>query len=307
MRVKVLGAAAGGAFPQWNCACSNCKQLRQGTFHGKARTQAQIAFSPEGAHWFLLNASPDLRIQIEATPELHPRQGSRDTPIAAIVLTCAELDQVLGLLLLRESQPLHVYCTESVRRILMEDNSMFRVLERIPDQVRWTTIRPGVRFEMSSLAGDSLGLSCDPFVIPSGYPGYAKEKSELHPDEAVLGLVVSSARGGRFAYFPGTPAIRREWREAFNQCDALFLDGTFWSSDELQRVQGFGSTAEQMGHMPLSGPHGSLETLKDLSTPRKVYFHLNNTNPVLDESGKEYAMVREQGWDVAYDGMEFSL
>src|SRR5207302_4652202 len=137
MRVKILGSAAGGAFPQWNCACANCRAVRAGTFHGKPRTQTQVAITQDGRSWFLLGASPDLRAQIEATPELHPRDGVRQSPIAGLVLANADLDHVLGLLLLRELQPLRVYATASVRRILREDNSIFAMLERIPNQALW--------------------------------------------------------------------------------------------------------------------------------------------------------------------------
>src|SRR5215471_19058192 len=138
MLVKILGSAAGGAFPQWNCACDNCRALRAETFRGKARTQTQVAISSDGREWFLLGASPDLRAQIEATPELHPRDGLRQSPIAGVVLLNADIDHVLGLLLMRELQPLRVYATESVRRILTEDNSMFTMLNRVPNQLVWT-------------------------------------------------------------------------------------------------------------------------------------------------------------------------
>ena len=140
MRVKILGSAAGGGFPQWNCACPNCRGVRAGDFHGKARSQAQIAISADGSSWFLLGASPDLRSQIEATAELHPREGVRQSPIAGAVLANADIDHVLGLLLLRELQPLRVHATESIRRILTEDNSMFGMLQRVPDQVTWTQL-----------------------------------------------------------------------------------------------------------------------------------------------------------------------
>src|SRR5579864_2330135 len=148
MRVKILGSAAGGGFPQWNCSCPNCRAVRAGTFSGKARTQTQVAISANGHSWFLLGASPDLRAQIEATPELHPRPvqnaaNVRHSPVAGVVLANADLDHTLGILLLRELQPLRVYATRSVRRILNEDNSMFAMLQRVPDQVGWTDFAPG--------------------------------------------------------------------------------------------------------------------------------------------------------------------
>src|SRR5579863_722445 len=163
MHVKILGSAAGGGFPQWNCACPNCRSLRAGTFHGKARTQAQLAISADSEHWFLLGASPDLRAQIEATPELHPRvvdNSTRHSPIAGAVLLNADIDHVLGLLLLRELQPLRVYATESVRRILTDDNSMFAMLNRIPNQLVWTDFTPETSFSLLATTGEDSGLRC---------------------------------------------------------------------------------------------------------------------------------------------------
>src|ERR1700684_1121871 len=154
MQVKILGSAAGGAFPQWNCACANCRAVRTGTFQGKPRSQTQVAITQDGRSWFLLGASPDLRAQIEATPELHPRVGLRQSPIAGVVLANADLDHVLGLLLLRELQPLRVHATASVRRILREDNSMFGMLERVADQASWEDLTPGESFPLLTPAGE---------------------------------------------------------------------------------------------------------------------------------------------------------
>src|ERR1700722_15823167 len=158
MQVKILGSAAGGAFPQWNCACENCRALRMGTFHGKARSQTQVAVSRDGRSWFLLGASPDLRSQIEATPDLHPRQGLRQSPISGLVFANADLDHVLGLLLLRELQPLRVHATNSVKKILREDNSMFGMLQRIPNQVAWSDFHAGEQFPLLNTKGENSGL-----------------------------------------------------------------------------------------------------------------------------------------------------
>jgi pyrroloquinoline quinone biosynthesis protein B len=180
MLVKILGSAAGGGFPQWNCACPNCRALRAGTFKGKARTQTQIAISADGKSWFLLGASPDLRAQIEATPELQPsgkETGVRQSPIAGAVLSNADIDHALGLLLLRELQPLRVYATTSVRSILREDNSMFAMLERAPNQVTWTSLTPGAIFELlyplnNDPAGNRAGLHCKSIPLGTHYPAY---------------------------------------------------------------------------------------------------------------------------------------
>src|SRR3974390_731441 len=172
MRVKILGSAAGGAFPQWNCSCPNCRAVRAGTFQGKARSQAQVAISADSRTWFLLGASPDLRSQIEPNPELHPREGIRQSPIAGAVFLNADIDHVLGLLLLRELQPLRVYATASVRRILTEDNSMFAMLQRVPGQLAWTDFTPGANFGLRHPAGEESGLLCRAFLLGTNYPAY---------------------------------------------------------------------------------------------------------------------------------------
>jgi len=303
MRVKILGAAAGGAFPQWNCRCSNCRRLRQGSFPGTPRTQAQLAFSSGDHNWYLVNASPDLRAQIEATPELQPREGQRHSPVRSVILTCAELDQVLGLLLLRESQTLRVYATSAVRRILLEDNSMFGMLQRYPGQVSWCDLLPGVPLEIDP------HIRCTPLAMPGGYPFYVGgSRLEQSPDgEAVLAVLLESSLGGKLAYFPGAPRVEDAWMPSMEQSDVLLFDGTFWTDDELIEVQGNGRTARQMGHLPVSGADGALERLAGLRHPRKLFIHVNNTNPMLDEESAAYRQVRDAGWDVARDGMEFEL
>lgn len=303
MRVKILGAAAGGGFPQWNCRCSNCRRLRQGSFQGTPRTQAQLAFTAGDCNWYLVNASPDLRAQIEATPDLQPREGQRHSPVRAVILTCAELDQVLGLLLLRESQTLRVYATSAVRRILLEDNSMFGMLQRYPGQVSWCDVLPGEPLEIDPR------IRCTPLAVPGGYPFYVG-KSRLEQSragQAVLALLLESSEGGKLAYFPGAPRVEEAWLPLMEQSDVLLFDGTFWTDDELIEVQGSGRTARQMGHLPVSGAGGALDRLARLRHPRKLFIHVNNTNPMLDEESPAYRQVRDAGWDVARDDMEFAL
>jgi pyrroloquinoline quinone biosynthesis protein B len=302
MLVKVLGAAAGGAFPQWNCACQQCRKLRSGAFAGQPRTQAQVAISEDGASWTLLNASPDLRIQIEATQELWPTGNSLHSPIQSVVITAAEADTVAGLLSLREFQPLDIYATRSVLRILREDNSLFALLDRVPRQAVWKEIQPDIEFSVGP-------LKFQPFSLPGGFPGLvrASRKSELVADEAVLGLLIESQSGGRIAYLPGVAKVEESWRAWLDECDLLLFDGTFWTEDELCRVRGGGKPASAMGHLPMSGPCGSLAVLSDIQCPRKIFFHVNNTNPILDESSPAYAEVRDAGWEVARDGMEIRI
>jgi pyrroloquinoline quinone biosynthesis protein B len=307
MLVKVLGAAAGGAFPQWNCACAQCRRLRSGTFKGSPRSQAQVALSDDGVSWTLLNASPDIRSQIEATPQLWPAGNSLHSPIRSVVITAAEADTVAGLLSLREFQPLDIYATPSVLRILREDNSLFALLERVPRQAVWKEIRPDIEFSVGP-------LRFQPFSLAGGFPGFvrADRKAELDAREAVLGLLIDSRSGGSMAYLPGAAKVEDSWRDFLDECDVLLFDGTFWTEDELCRARGGGTspgavltkTASEMGHLLLSGPCGSLAALRDIKCPRKIFFHINNTNPILDESSQAFAEVRDAGWEVARDGME---
>jgi pyrroloquinoline quinone biosynthesis protein B len=306
MRVRILGSAAGGAFPQWNCACPNCRALRAGKFCGKARTQTQVAITEDGRSWFLMGASPDLRTQIEATPELHPREGLRQSPIAGVVLGNADLDHVLGLLLLRELQPLRVYAAPSVSRILREDNSVFRMLERIPEQTIWDDIPADSKFSLRDAKGKNSGLHCEAVTLGTHYPAYVvpERQSQFAVDEASLGFVMESHSGNRLAYMPAVPKIDDGLLQQIDTCDVLLFDGTFWSEDELIRVQGSGQTAREMGHVPVGE---TLRRLAEVKRPRKIFLHINNTNPMLNEAGPQYQQVRGAGWEVAEDGWEFDL
>lgn len=253
-----------------------------------------------------MGASPDLRTQIEASPELHPREGLRQSPIAGVVLGNADLDHVLGLLLLRELQPLRVYATASVRRILREDNSMFRMLERIPEQAIWDEVRLDSKFSLCDAKGKDSGLHCQPLSLGTHFPAYVvpERQSQLAPDEASLGFVIESRSGKRMAYMPAVPKIDDGLLRQIGACDVLLFDGTFWSDDELIRVQGGGQTAREMGHVPVSE---TLGRLAEVLCPRKIFLHINNTNPMLDEASPQYQQVRDAGWEVAEDGWQFDL
>jgi len=306
MKVRILGSAAGGAFPQWNCACANCSAVRAGAFRGKPRSQTQVAISEDSRSWFLLGASPDLRTQIETTPELHPREGLRQSPIAGVVLADADLDHVLGLLLLRELQPLSIYATESVRRILREDNSMFGMLQRSPNQTVWTDFAPGKQFDLCNPRGEASGIRCQAWSLSTHYPAYvtAGRQSQLVPGDASLGFVLEGHSSARLAYMPAVPKLDEALLQQLDSCDLLLFDGTFWSDDELIRVQGCGQTARQMGHIPVEN---ILTRLAGLRRPRKIFLHINNTNPMLDEASPQYRQVRGAGWEIAEDGWQFDL
>ncbi|HKS76869.1 MAG TPA: pyrroloquinoline quinone biosynthesis protein PqqB [Terriglobales bacterium] len=308
MHIEILGSAAGGGFPQWNCACGNCASLRAGNFSGKARTQTQVAISGDNGSWFLLNASPDLRLQIESTAVLRPQQGTRSSPIAGVVLTSADLDQVVGLLSLRELQRFQIYCTPSLQTILRDDNSVFGMLNRIPEQVVWNDIEWLKSFSLTSIAGQDSGLRCEHFSLGSRYPVYVGPRTGLlAPQDALLGLIVTSSTGRRLAYLPAVPAIDAELMRRLEDVDLVLFDGTFWSDDELIRVQGSGATAREMGHVPVSADDGSLKKLSGLRRPRKVFIHVNNTNPMLNEASAEYGEVRAAGWEIAEDGWHLAL
>ena len=306
MHVRVLGSAAGGGFPQWNCACRLCRGVREGTVKATPRTQESIAVSSDGERWVLLNASPEIRSQIESFPALHPK-SKRHTPIGAIVLTNGDLDHVLGLLSLRESQPLVVHAAPAVRRGFTEDNSLARTLARFPGQVSWHDIAEGAEIALADAEGAPLGLSLAAAPAPGRPPPHLKGHVEDDPLESIGIALTETGTGRRLAYVPGTAAITPGLRALMDGADAVFLDGTCWSDDELI-AQGLGTaTATSMGHVPVGGPAGSLAALEGLKAGRRVLIHLNNTNPLLDEESAERREAERAGWAVAHDGMEIVL
>jgi pyrroloquinoline quinone biosynthesis protein B len=310
MRLKILGSAAGGGFPQWNCSCNQCAGARAGTLQGRARTQAQAAISPDSSRWFLLNASPDLRQQILSTSELAPKTGARNSPIAAVLLTSADVDAAMGLLHLREFQPLQIFSTLGVRRALTEENSLFRVLNRSNPPVRWENLPLDrlVPLAAASATDKKTGLFCKAVSLNGTYPDYVSDslRQTLAAEEAVIGLsLVSSEK--RVFYAPNLPGIGDAWLRSVEEADLAILDGTFWKDDELNSIQKGSKSARQMGHLPLWGDRGLLGTSFRPSKTKRALIHINNTNPILNEQSDECRFVRQAGWEIAYDGMEFSL
>jgi pyrroloquinoline quinone biosynthesis protein B len=298
MWVRVLGSAAGGGFPQWNCACPSCRAVRDGSRPTRPRTQSSIAVSPDGGRWFLVNASPDVHAQIEAFRALHPADGSRAVPLEAVLLTDAELDHTLGLLLLREAGGLVVHATEATRDTLYDGTGLLRTLEAYCP-VTWRPVVPGVDVP---LAG---GLSYRAFDVPTTKRarfGTEDEKGR------VVGYRLTDERSGRvLVHLPAVQELTADVREQLEGCACLLVDGTCWSDDELVRL-GVGSrTAREMGHLPIGGPGGSLEQLAQLDVERTVYIHVNNTNPVLLEDAPERRLVERHGMEVAVDGMELRV
>ena len=299
MRIKVLGAAAGGGFPQWNCGCPNCRDVRSGALAARPLTQECVAVSPDSKHWFLLNASPEIRSQIESFPALHPR-GPRDSPIAAILLTNGDLDHCLGLLSLRESHPLVIYATERVRRGFTEGNVLYRTLQRFPGQVTWRALEPGKEADLGGLAVEAV-------PVPGKPPIHLEGNAPPEPGDNIGLLVRDPRTGKRLAYFSAAAAVTPAMRAAFDRADCVFFDGTFWEGDELIALGLGDKRAEQMAHLPVGGRDGSLRALAGVRAPKRIYIHINNTNPLLRPRSPERAQAEAEGWEVAYDGMEVVL
>jgi pyrroloquinoline quinone biosynthesis protein B len=310
MRIKVLGSAAGGGFPQWNCACANCGALRNGSIKARPRTQAQVAVSSGPSHWILLNASPDLRQQILGTPELSVTFSAAGSPISTILLTSADVDCVMGLLHLREFHPLHIYSTVSVRRILTEENSLFRVLMRSNPPVKWDVLPLGrlIPLVPPSSLGAKDGFFCKAVPLFGGFPDYVSDslKGNFPPEEAVIGVQLVH-KEKRFFYAPSISGMGEEWPRSVDESDLALLDGTFWKDDELIQAKRSRKTARDMGHLPLYGERGLLKRPFRLGKTKRVLIHINNTNPILNEESPEHRVVRDAGWEIAYDGMEFAL
>lgn len=295
LRAIVLGAAAGGGFPQWNCRCAGCLLSWAGDLRAPARTQASIAVSGNDSDWILLNASPDLTAQIRATPALQPQRGTRDSPIAAVVLTGAEIDQVSGLLSLRERQPFILAGTARVLATLA-DNPIFSALD--PSAVRREAIAFDQAFELPG------GIEARLFAAPGKVPLYLESVAGANADDFTAG--VELRKGSRsIVFIPGAASMPTALTRRTQEADLVFFDGTLFTDDEMIRAGTGTKTGRRMGHMPIAGDDGSLASVT--SQGKRVYLHINNTNPILIKGSTEYEHVRAAGWDVAYDGMEFTL
>lgn len=302
----VLGAAAGGGFPQWNSNAAACNRARRGDPAAPARTQASLAVSADGQHWFLCNASPDLRQQIEATPELHPRDGLRSSPIAGVLLTGGDVDAIAGLLTLRERQPLTVYATTKVHAVLRA-NPIFDVLAA--DVVRREVLVLEQSLPLKLPDGSPSGLTVRCFAVPGKVPLYLEASEGTPPivlGEDTVGVEICDARS-RLFFIPGCAAMTDSLLQRLRGAELVLFDGTLWQDDEMIR-NGLGSkTGRRMGHMSLSGAEGTIAAFNGLGVKRKVLVHINNSNPVLLEDSSERAELEAAGWEVAHDGMRLSL
>jgi pyrroloquinoline quinone biosynthesis protein B len=302
--VRVLGSAAGGGFPQWNCGCPNCAGVRSGAIAASPRTQESVAVSRDGRAWFLLNASPEIRQQIEGFPALHPR-SSRDTPIAGIVVTNGDLDHCLGLLCLREWQRFSVYATARVRDGF--SRSVFaRTLARFDGQVTWPALELGREKPLLLPSGEPSGLDILAVSVPGKAPLHLADMG--HSPEDNVGLrITDHETKATLGYLSAVGALSDSVTELVRGADAVFLDGTFWASDELIRLGASDKRAEDMAHWPIGGSAGSLSWLGALTARQRVYIHINNTNPMLRDDSPERVEVERAGVTVAFDGMELTL
>jgi pyrroloquinoline quinone biosynthesis protein B len=305
--IAILGSAAGGGSPQWNSNSPACVAARHGESRAMLRSQASIAMSADGEHWFILNASPDLRAQIIAEPALHPRPGSlRDTPIAGVLLTGGEVDTVTGLLTMRERQAFRLYATPSTFALL-DQNPIFSVLDR--DLVMRDVLRLNERIMLPLPDGRPSGLFAEAFAVPGKPPLYAEDAADptaSQNEDETIGLAIDD--GTRtLLYVPGCATMTEDLRARSRHADAVFFDATLWRDDEMI-AGGYGAkTGRRMGHMSVAGPGGVLDALKDCTAPVRMLIHINNSNPLLLTDSPERAQAEASGWRVAEDGMRISI
>ncbi|WP_210255327.1 pyrroloquinoline quinone biosynthesis protein PqqB [Ancylobacter pratisalsi] len=305
MRLTVLGSAAGGGFPQWNCRCPVCTLAWDGDPRVRRRTQSSIAVTADGERWALVNCAPEVLAQIQTVPALHPRGGRRHTPVASVLLTNADIDHVAGLLSLREGQPFRLLATPAVHAVLSA-NSAFDVLAE--GTVERHAVELGTSFELVA------GVTATIFPVPGKIALYLEareqaEKGRLATDiegEQTIG-VEFKAGGKRVLYIPGCAMLTEALAARLSGADAVLFDGTLWRDDEMIRAGLSEKTGRRMGHMSMSGSDGSMAALADIDIGRRIYVHINNTNPVLIDGSHERVAANRAGWEIAEDGMEIAL
>ncbi|OIQ28870.1 MAG: pyrroloquinoline quinone biosynthesis protein PqqB [Alphaproteobacteria bacterium MedPE-SWcel] len=296
IRAYILGAAAGGGLPQWNCGCQNCNLARKGRI--PAQTQSSLAVSADGDHWAVLNASPDIRMQLAAAPALHPT-GLRDVPISSVLVTNGDIDHIAGLLTLREMQGFDLFATSEIHSVL-QDNPIFDALRQgVVERCRIALDTP---FDLAP------GLKATLFAVPGKVPLFM-EGDQVETDlmgEQTVGVELT-AGSSRVYYIPGCARLTDGLRTRLRGATAVFFDGTLWRDDEML-IAGLGSkTGKRMGHMSISGAEGSIAAFDGLDAGRKIYVHMNNTNPVLRPGSAEKAEAEAAGWTIGQDGMEITL
>lgn len=303
MHVLLIGTAAGGGFPQWNCWCRCCRVARSDPESAWPRTQSSVAISSDGRHWFLLNASPDVREQLTRLPAHSPPSTVRHVPIEGVVLTDAEIDHSLGIVLLREARHLPLYATAAIHTVLANDSRVLKVARAFAD-VPCTDLPLDAPIDLRRRDGTPAGLSVEAFAVAAGPPQFAPTAGAGH----TVGLIVRESESGRVcAFVPGCADLPLSLLDRLARADILLFDGTFWNDDELIALGISSRTARQLDHLPISGEGGSLEQLAALPCRHRVYTHINNTNPILLERSHERAAVVEAGLTVGYDGLRLTL
>jgi len=305
MRVRLLGTAAGGGFPQWNCGCPNCRTVRSGAAVAAPRTQASVAISADGRAWFLIGASPDIRSQIESFAPLRGDPEVRGSAVEGVLLAGADLDHVLGLFLLREGWRLCVHATAATHRALRDGLRLDSVLGCYT-HLEWRE-PPGQPGPLRLGDGGPSGLLYAAFPVPGKPPRYREREVNPSPGDCVGYRFDDPATGGRLAVLPGAAALDAPLLDRLRECDALLIDGTFWSEHELAELGTGAAPASAMGHLPVSGPGGSLDIVAGLPALRKIYIHINNTNPILIDGSPERREVEARGVEVGRDGLEFEV
>ncbi len=303
IHVHILGSAAGGGFPQWNCNCANCEGLRSGRLNARPRNQSSIALSTDKQNWLLINASPDIRAQIGAFSPLQPSVNKRETGIRAVLLVDSQIDHTTGLLILREGEPLSLYCTDMAYDDLTTGFPVLNLLQHYCGVERHTIAVDGSSFTVEGIDG----LVFKGLPLCSKAPPYSPHRHDPHPGDNIgLWVEGSGAGGGKLFYAPGLGMIEPHVKAAMEAADCVLVDGTFWTDDEMSR-RGVGTKkAADMGHLALSGEGGMIQHLRGLSA-RKVLIHINNTNPILDEDSPERAQLAGEGIEVACDGMDLEI
>ena len=304
MRIRVLGSAAGGGFPQWNCNCRNCDGVRKGTLRAKARTQSSIAVSPGANDWILFNASPDLLAQYQGFRELQPGRSIRDTGIRSVVLMDAQIDHTTGLLMLREGKPLELYCTDMAREDLSTGNPLFKILGHYCG-VNWHQVPTARGNQFSVIGGEQLSFTAVP--LKSNAPPYSPHRDKPVEGDNIGMRIVDPASGKVLFYAPGLGEIEPHLKPFLEEADVLMVDGTFWTDDEMIGMGLSKKRARDIGHLAQSGAGGMMEVLKPLKASRKILIHINNTNPILDEDSEQRRQLADAGIEVAYDGMDIKL
>ena len=309
LKILVLGSGAGGGSPQWNCCCPVCCRVRAGEPGTSRRTQSSIAVSADGENWFLCNASPDLGQQIVSIPALQAKShAGRHSPIVGAVITNGDVDHVTGLLTLRESHPLAVYATGRVQKVL-KDNKIFNVLN--PDFVERRILEMDTPVELANRDGKPSGIKVEPFTVPGKIALWLEDETAENfgsqPEDSIA-LKISSADGvAGFFYMPGCAEMTPELAERLKGASLVFFDGTLWNDDEMKENQVGVKTGNRMGHMSNSGPDGTIACFEPLDVKRKIFIHINNTNPILLGDSPQRKEAESAGWEVSYDGMEVSL